>query len=239
MIVWVASYPRSGNRFARTLLQRCFRMEIGTLYSRHEGAGTRHLSEVYLDNDPDRIEEAKASDDLLFVKTHELAEAGDDSPALYLVRDGRDAITSYARFAVAQRAAGFEERTFEEAAEVLMLQQDPRMGSWSANVRSWTRRAAPTAIIRFEQLTREPIGVLRAASSSLGIELPDDPDDPPTFDQLQKTESAVLFRRGKIGAWSSELPAELERRFWSIHGGEMISLGYSRGHPAPADVSIG
>ena len=36
--------------------------------------------------------------DIYFVKTHELPTENDNSPAIYLVRDGRDVLMSYAHY---------------------------------------------------------------------------------------------------------------------------------------------
>lgn len=233
MIVWIASYPRSGNRFTRTVLRRSFsQTRIGNVYSQSsESRLGAPDNEISLDDaSPELVEELRASDDPVFVKTHRLADAEDDSPGLYLVRDGRDAVTSYARFAIAEGSPGFANRSFEDAAETLISQNDREIGTWSMNVRAWTRRDAPTAIVRFEELIEDPVAALRHAAGLIGITLPEDAKPPPTFEQL-KSGAPQLFRRGQVGGWKSEMSARLEQHFWSAHGAEMLVLGYSRAHP--------
>jgi hypothetical protein len=226
MIVWVASYPRSGNSFFRAVLWESFgQVKSGSVYSQRsesyassKGFGF-HVS-------PDSLDDLRAISEPVFVKTHRLADPGDDSPVVYLVRDGRDAVTSYARFAVLNGAPGFEDRTFEEATEALIARRDDEIGGWSANVRSWTRRDAPTAIVRFEELIEDPLATIRAGVESLGISLPETSGPPPSFDQLRE-EDPVLFPRGEVGAWKSEMPDRLLRLFWRLHGAEMLVMGYS------------
>jgi hypothetical protein len=214
------------------LLSRSFHEATGNIYPRpSEERWVGRDSEINFHDDPDAMVRARRSEQLVFVKTHRLPDPEDDSPALYLVRDGRDAIVSYARFAIAEGSSGFGDREFEDAAETLIRQRDAEMGDWSMNVRSWTMRAAPTVIVRFEELIHEPLGVMRAAASRLGTELRSDAEAPPDFEQLH-SESPVLFRRGQVGAWRSELPAALEQTFWRLHGGQMLVLGYRRDHPA-------
>jgi hypothetical protein len=47
------------------------------------------------------VDAARSSQETLLVKTHDLPD--DDSPALYLVRDGRDALVSYAHYIFIER----------------------------------------------------------------------------------------------------------------------------------------
>jgi hypothetical protein len=94
------------------------------------------------------------------------------------------------------------------------------------------RRSGPTAVLRFEELIRsdDPIGLVGRALDDVGVPLTRREGEVPSFEQLQ-TVAAPMFRRGKIGAWREEMPAEIEERFWELHGDEMEALGYSRDHP--------
>jgi hypothetical protein len=169
------------------------------------------------------------------VRTHRLADRDDDSPAVYLVRDGRDAVVSYARFATETGAPGFEDRSIEEATEILIRRDDDEIGGWSANVRSWSRREAPTAIVRFEELIRDPVSTIRAATGSIGVSLAESDEAPSSFGRLQ-AEKPLIYPRGKVGAWKTELPDRLQRLFWKLHGAEMLLMGFrpSAGRSAAA-----
>jgi hypothetical protein len=173
--------------------------------------------------DPADLEPLRESDEVTFVKTHALTPP-DDSPAIYMVRDGRDAIASYARFAIEMGAEGFEGRSFEDAAEALIAERGGEFGGWSGNVRSWTRRDAPTAIVRFEELIADPIPVAGAALRRLGLRLAGS-GEPATFQDLHAIDP-LMFQRGRVDGWRAELPDSLQRLFWRIHGAEMLLLGY-------------
>jgi hypothetical protein len=90
MIIWIASYPRSGNNFTRRLLERSYGIKTYAIYDEPR--------QPKID-----VEMARNAEETYLVKTHDLPE--DDSPALYLVRDGRDALVSYAHFAYVHETA--------------------------------------------------------------------------------------------------------------------------------------
>src|SRR4029453_245635 len=91
MRVWLASFPRSGNIFARLVLKEVYGIASDTVYPNEAGGKlARFLAETAGDQPSDRP---------WFTKTHEIAAADESSPGVYLVRDGRDAYVSYAHFA--------------------------------------------------------------------------------------------------------------------------------------------
>lgn len=166
----------------------------------------------------------------VLVKTHETREAKTDEPAIYLVRDGRDAILSYAHFAIATQARGFESRSVEEAVRDL-IKGRLGVGAWSDHVDRWTRRSAPTTVIRFEDLIGDPAVTVRDTLSSLGISLPRPTGTAPTF-SARHARNPTMFRRGYAGVWKAEMPPALEQLFWNRHGAQMKALGYDRDHGA-------
>jgi hypothetical protein len=96
MLLWLASFPRSGNTFFRVLLKQLYGLSSFDLHQPHPPFRPQFkhmIGEAVLDLPPSEL----ARDGRLhIVKTHELPQ--EDYPAIYLVRDGRDAIASYARF---------------------------------------------------------------------------------------------------------------------------------------------
>lgn len=230
MIIWIASFPRSGNNLFRAALRHLFGVKSGSVFSEPPGVD-EFLDDVSLHLSSEAIEAAREQDAPVFVKTHRLAEADDPGPAVYLVRDGRDSVVSYAHFVKAMKQRSFSSLSLEESLAALIERKSHPFGSWSANVRSWTRRRAPTAIVRFEELVEDPAATVRDAVSSLGLPLGDPCGELPSFEELHRRNPAV-FRRGVVGSWSSELPAHLERLFWELHGVEMLAMGYPRGHPS-------
>jgi hypothetical protein len=97
MIVWLASYPRSGNTFLRALIARAFRTNTLSVYSEDrktvcELALTQSGAESSSSVTAAQIDELRADSNIHFVKTHELAATLPSYDyCVYLVRDGRDA----------------------------------------------------------------------------------------------------------------------------------------------------
>lgn len=102
MVVWLASYPRSGNTLLRTVLDRT--TDLGS-YSDAPAVPIVGLTNAaktsfgHLDfREPWKqfYERAKTSSDIYPIKTH--SPPCDDERAIYVVRDGRAATDSYAAY---------------------------------------------------------------------------------------------------------------------------------------------
>jgi hypothetical protein len=226
MLLWVASYPRSGNRLLRTVLRRQFGQESKDGYV-HGIIGS-----------PEAIQAAAAAESLVVVKTHNLP-AADDYPAIYIVRDGRDSLVSYAWFAL-EIHQGLDRKDVTadlyRAQLVELIQREAPFGSWNEHVTRWTCRPR-TAVVRFEQLVAAPQAAVASALEALGIRLPAIAGARiPSFEEL-KAASPKLVRRGQVGAWRDEFPADLLPLFWKIHGRAMRDVGY--GEEGDAGVTSG
>src|SRR3954468_13687435 len=84
-----------------------------------------------------------------FMKTHLVSRASDPAPALYVVRDGRDALVSHAHWVKDIDSPRFEGLSFERRLAELIDPGIRAHGGWSGNVQAWQGRDAPTATIRF------------------------------------------------------------------------------------------
>ena len=244
MLVWVASYPRSGNTLTLLVLRDAFGIaHLGADFSDDLSLG-RIPERALPGNDairwrpPPELEglEGDALLDALrerpepyFVKTHRLSRAADSAPALYLVRDGRDALVSHAHFVADNDAPRFRGQDFDRRLATLIHPGIRAHGGWSESVRAWRDRAAPTATIRFEELIADPVAVVATACAEIGVGLPEPAGGAPSFDRLRGL-SPLIFRRGQVGAWREEMPAHMQERFWDLHGGQMEALGYVRAH---------
>ena len=137
MIVWLASYPRSGTTFARIALHYLFGVSSRTVYPFADDAGT---FQTVIGQLPSEIglPEMAAAPEQFFVKTHELP--GEDSwPAIYLVRDGRDALVSYAHYVLKQQGIppyGSPELFLEILRELIV--STGHFGGWGPHVLAWT-----------------------------------------------------------------------------------------------------
>lgn len=242
MLVWVASYPRSGNTLTLLVLRDAFdiprlgadfreELDLGRLPARALPGGTPRAWRLPSDlrglTGDALLDALRARPETYFIKTHRVERAGDPAPALYLVRDGRDALVSHAHFVGDNDEPRFRDRTFDQRLAKLIKPGIPAQGGWSGNVRAWRARVAPTATLRFEDLVTDPVAVVAVACRSIGVPLPEPVASPEKFDRLHEL-SPLIFRRGESGVWEEEMSPRLQKRFWAAHGPEMNQLGYTR-----------
>ncbi|MDQ3545971.1 MAG: sulfotransferase domain-containing protein, partial [Verrucomicrobiota bacterium] len=119
MIVWIASAGRSGNTFFRIIMHHVYGVRTYAAFNASEvlvAAGTGSLvgaeelppslKKAMATADREQIrhalEELDKSDELYVFKTHAEAQDlfGTQCRAILIVRDGRDALTSYAHYLV-------------------------------------------------------------------------------------------------------------------------------------------
>lgn len=234
MIVWLASYPRSGNTFLRIVINRLYGCGSSTVYP-VDGVRERLGDVVVTENTSISLAQMRNSRDVHFVKTHRRRsyDASTADGALYIARDGRDALVSFAR----QRTEETPERYGEELQE-LIQRHTGGTASWGQNVLSWLPpdeptgiiSARPTVLIRYEDLVRDPLVTVTEAIRRIVPDLPTRTDVTlPTFGELQQVDPR-FFRRGTTGTHRDEMPAELEELFWSYDDNReaMNRLGYGR-----------
>jgi hypothetical protein len=236
LIVWVASYPRSGNTFLRALLHALYGVPTYSIYDDDDPVAQRVGPELvgYRRKPKDRALMAAASE-VYFVKTHKRRKKG-DSQGIYLVRDGRDAVVSHARLRASMGhcadAASFETLLREEITRPYMEGQ-PSSGTWGGNVLSWLeKREAPVAVLKFEDLIADPAAAVKGTVSKLTLELVPRADAvAPSFADLHRVDPE-FFRRGVVGSHRDEMPNELHDLFWAQpeNAAAMRALGYHRAH---------
>ncbi len=220
MHVWVASYPRSGNRFSRTVLKYIFGVRTATVYGKPRQGETSKW-----EGEPD-LSMAPSFGENDFVKTHELPVAGDLSPAIYVLRDGRDACVSYAHYALARIPEGEPIPHWEDMLRAIIIGEGYFFG-WSRHVDAWTTRAAPTQVLRYEEMSADPIGTVTHACRKLELAPPEPSGALKTFEELRVGNQQKL-RKGQVGSWREEMNMKLENLFWTLHGATMTRMGYQR-----------
>jgi hypothetical protein len=217
VIVWVASFPRSGNTFLRIVLHRLYGVRTSTVYD-VDGVAERLGGDfVGFAARAGGLAAMRASEQPYFVKTHR--QRDDDveerDPAICLVRDGRDALVSWAR----QTSEG-DPGCYEAMLRDHLLRSGATgTGSWGDNVLSWVRPVAPHRImLRYEDLTRDPRAAVIPVVAALAPALVRRSDAViPSFEELRAHDDR-FFRRGRTGAHRDEMPAELHELFWSRPG---------------------
>ncbi len=255
MLFWVASYPRSGNGFFRELVSRLCNVsstvlnacpglmqellgaslvqELEQVRLRQAGRVSSTGAQGQVVTPPpvlpcpdwaDRpLAEVMADPRTFSLKSHYLLhETG--LPAVYLVRDGRDALVSYARFTPAHGPEISPEQFRKNLIRKITV-PGGHYGHWSENVRAWIRRPR-TCVLRFEEFIERPLESVQHAIDTLQLPIRIGQGEVPTFEELQATYPDI-FRRGKVGSWQDEFPADLLPLFWEHHGEMMRELGYA------------
>lgn len=237
MIVWLASYPRSGNTFFRMLLYHSYGISTYSVTNDplfQEIGADKIVGHELL---PASLEELAIDKEVYFIKTHEFPMDG--SPAIYVVRDGRDVLVSYARYILSfrrktgrfyklRKLLGIE--NFRRTLKHLIVTGDQFCGRWNDHVLSWThgREDGITFSIRYEDLIRDPDLWVKRALETFKIRSEyARKGKPPSFEILH-AKWPMFFRKGKSGAWREEMPNDLHELFWKIHGDAMSAFGYSK-----------
>ncbi|HVC94100.1 MAG TPA: sulfotransferase domain-containing protein [Pirellulales bacterium] len=235
MIVWLSSYPRSGNTFLRIVIHKLYGVPTYSIYEDDDPVAQRVGPELvgYCAKPADRSIMIDGAD-VYFTKTHKRWKA-DGYRAIYLVRDGRDVVVSNARLRALSHQATVDDR--QTLFETLLREEitrpytegQPSSGTWGGNVLSWLGGTnAPLAVLRYEDLIVDPLGsVERAVSSFLPELVPLADASVPSFDDLHRVDP-FFFRRGIAGAHHDEMSDELLELFWAQpeNASAMRQLGY-------------
>lgn len=235
MIIWLASYPRSGNTFFRILLKELYGLKTCSV---HDDPLLDELSiadVVGHEKLPDEWESFADSPEPNFVKTHRLPE--DDRPAIYLIRDGRDVLVSFAKYIQAFKK---KKNLLKSAAKLFgysqfdkilveLIESDDRYGGWSGHASRWIegRPEATTIVVKYEDLVSNPREQVESSLAKAGLNLSEIAGSKvPDFDELRR-QSPDFFRKGKSGAWREDMPAHALELFLARHGETLKRFGYS------------
>lgn len=207
-IVWLASYPRSGNTFLRTILWQCFGLRSASIYPNDLG-GNKKLEQYvgHIEHGPDK-QIRFPENSIPLVKTHEYAR--DKNPAIYVIRDGRAACVSLWKF--------YNKRIPLEA----IIEGQHRFGTWSNHVRSWEPWDRPnTLLLKYENMTNNLPDIMNSISDFLkrGLITESIPD--------RNTIAGEDGRWVKTKTdWRSELSGDLLERFNQANKEILVKAGY-------------
>jgi hypothetical protein len=222
VLVWLASYPRSGSTYVRMLLKAGFDLEstslhgdadarsfgsdaVTALVGHVEATGSRAQAIAAAQADPGRLR---------IIKTHEGPATND--PAIFVVRDGRSAVVSYYHFL--NDVEGIPTRLTD------VVEGRVFAGSWSDHYIAWQPAYRPhTLLLRYEEITRDPAGTIAQLASFLRITALG--TEAPGFATL-KLLNPRFFRAGNDARNLAEM-SPYEELFRSHHQPVMNVLGYS------------
>ena len=213
MIVWVASFPRSGNTFLRIVLNRLYGVRMSVIYDVDGVAERLGRDLVGFEDRPATYDAMRASEATHFVKTHAQRDDRVDEAdrAICLVREGRDCLVSWARQVGEANPDQFEAKLTE------MIDRDDARGtgSWGNNVLSWLQSPAPhRVVLSYEALVTQPRAAVERAMAVVCPGLANSDAAIPSFAELQAVDDR-FFRRGHVGTHRKELSDQLHDLFWS------------------------
>jgi hypothetical protein len=137
--IWLASYPRSGNTFVRTILYQCFNLKTGSVYSNDLGGN------IDLENYVGHIEQSEdrsiafSEGALPIIKTHTYHKGNNQT--IYVVRDGRAAAVSLWEF------------TYPKVPMTNIIEGKHKFGKWSEHIESWDPLSRPnTLLLKYEDI---------------------------------------------------------------------------------------
>jgi hypothetical protein len=216
-VIWLASYPRSGNTLLRTIMWQCFGIRSASFYPNDLGGNARLEEYVgHIDYPPDQPMLLSDSD-LLLKKTHEYDQ--DDNPAIYVIRDGRAASVSLSNF--------YEKTLSLEA----VIEGRHQFGTWSNHINSWNPWVRPnTLLLKYESMTNDLPATLNSISAFLKRDVINEsiPD--------RNTIAGTDNRKADTGTdgqwvtpqkdWRPEFPGDLLNRFNALNQDVLIKAGY-------------
>lgn len=207
-IVWLASYPRSGNTFARTIIFHSLGVRTASIYRKDLGEGRAPELVGHIEHGPGgRID--YGSEPVRILKTHQ-APQSDDYPTIYVLRDGRAATVSLYDF-------------YEGRAPMMdIIEGRTRFGTWKDHVARWMPTTRPaTLFLRYEEMVANiPLAIEQLSEF---LRLPVKSQTIPSREQIASSDGRWV--RSSSDHRSELAGAELDR-FMEINGEAMAKFGY-------------
>ena len=278
MIIWLASYPKSGNTFLRSLLSAYFFSNHGDFeFNLLKNIKQFPLNEIFTNigvdiNDKYSVaenyikaqQEINKNKELQFWKTHSsfckmynkfnFSNLENSIGVIYIVRDPRNVITSFARH---------NSKEIEDTLELLINdltigneKNEPEvyMGSWNFNYNSWKvyNSSNKYFLVKYEDLVNDTkkifIQILNFINkvSNINKSIDEDKIDKAikttSFSRMQNLEEQFGFEEAKINEitgqkvkffnlgpknhWKNSLDEKLRKKIEDKFKKEMLELNY-------------
>lgn len=223
--IYIASYPRSGNTWVRLLLEYAMGFPTRSIYTEEENARSGLKSTIVhpirsvTEDDHHLVRSAPVE----IIKTHEI-EISDHHPVIYVLRDGRDATSSYWHYL--KEFEGHEPGPFSD-----FLRNLKSGGNWWADhVFSWlvSDKNHQKLIVRFEDLLADQAGQLKLVLEFLSltpVRKLEEFKSEVGFSRLRE-KLPTFFRSGKTGVWKEVFSPSDEDFFYQHDRGLLRRFGY-------------
>ena len=246
--MYVVGYPKSGNTWLCYLLAYSLNVEFDDYDNPGIYPTKEHLRKLVKGGHAHKSFIKEAGE---ILKTHKsVREIDQDLPIIYLVRDGRDVMTSYYHYEYAykrgqkifepgmplksrlHRARWKLQTTFVKSDFSQYLRK--RGPEWGEHVMDWLE-SEQISIIKYEDMIENTSGALRALYTKLGLDAEstviDKAVDVFCFDRMTgrnagKEEKGAFFRKGVAGDWINHFSKDDEEYFESVSGAALKRLGY-------------
>jgi hypothetical protein len=216
-LIWLASYPKSGNTWMRAFLHNLFAngpqpVNLDRLGEFTLGVSTAGWYRHYTSTPPEELTDAEAAKyrmavqrdftqafpDSVFVKTHYFLGERDGVPlhnmdvtagAIYIVRNPLDVVLSMVpHFNITLDEAIGILRDENAGTKPTKTHVSEFYGSWSTNVKSWTQNPNPQLLtMRYEDLLEKPRSNFKRVTNFLGLK--------PSTERLER---AIRFSSFKV-----------------------------------------
>ncbi len=252
MLIYLASYPRSGNYWVRNLLFHYFGRRSASIYRddyfgdhnlivSEDGSFESLFYEYAHPHDQDQKlhclmsdcgkvltkavrQQLAAEDEAFFVKTHELpfADYFEGERAIHIVRHPGAVMWSYFNYLLDEGAS--PELTLEHVIESRVFG-----GSWATHTERWCGLAGELGggylRLRYEALFEGHADFVEKVQRLTGIDAAENPAPFPDF-EYWRSRDPTKFRSGEIGEWESQFSGAQVSLVWALHGETMKVLGY-------------
>ena len=207
-ITWLASYPRSGNTYLRTILFNCFGIKTASIYPNDLG-GNKTLENFvgHIEHNQNKtITFQKGS--IPIIKTHKLNQ--DENRSIYIIRDGRAASVSLWNF-------------YGKKIPIKdIILGNHRFGTWKDHLISWNPLKRPnTLLIKYEDILCNFEYVLNSIETFLEIKV--------LSKKLPSRDTVALFDgrwvRSKTD-WKEKISSEELNLFNKINYTFLKEFGY-------------
>jgi hypothetical protein len=247
--VFLVSYPKSGNTWARFLL--------GNLMHPEEPATFANIHRMVPDPGATSKREFDRLPNPRIIKSHECFDPHYPR-VIYVVRDPRDVVLSQYHYNRKIKRIADDSPIETFVTRFLAGEINPH-GSWGESVTTWlvTREGDPRfLLLRYEDMIADTARELQKVAAFLGLK-----DDPPriasavelsTAGRMRKLEAdqnkdSAIFRgsrkdlffvrAARAGGWRNELPTAQVERIEAAWGRLMHHLGYELNSPSHAEAT--